>query len=228
MSTWQDVTLRCPSCAASVAARIALGAHVTRAPQIREQVLARTFHQFVCGHCATQLDLAQPFVYTDFDRDQWILVRNVDEERDWRMWEQRLKDDITRAFEHGSPLVHDISKRLFARVVFGYEALREKLVIWNAGLEDAIVECIKVRALSTDPSLGGPDARLIVDSIDEDDRIRFAWFASYGDRAPSRFIEVAPMWIRDTDRDHAALESRFFELFANGYVSFRRLASATL
>ena len=228
MSTWQDTTVQCPRCATELHTRIALGVHITRVPHVRQQILDRTFHTLTCNSCNASLAIAQPFVYTDFGRNHWLLVRVIGDEPDWREWEAQLEQDLARAFEHGSPLAHELGKQLLARVVFGYEALREKLVVWDAGLEDAIVECIKVRAISADPTLAATGSALVVDQIDDDDTIHFAWFANAADPAPERLIDVPPTWVRDTDRDHASLEARFAELFGARFVSVRRLTSARL
>lgn len=226
MSTWQDTVVQCPRCATELAARIALGVHVTRVPQVRQQILDRTFHALACSGCQAELQIEQPFIYTDFGRNQWLLVATPADRRQWQDWEQRLERDLARAFEHGSPLAHDLGKQLLARVVFGYEELREKLVIWSANLEDAVVECLKVRAISADPVLATPGSALIVDRITRDDEIHALWFAR--ETVPEREVLFPSSWVADSDRDHASLEARFAELFTERFVSFRRFASATL
>jgi hypothetical protein len=227
MSTWQNVTVQCPRCAGDVAVRVAEGVHITRVPHVREQILAGTFHTFTCTKCSTTFPVAKRFVYTDFDRDHWILVALAGDESSWPAWEGQLRKDIKTAFDHGSPLVHRIAARIRSRVVFGYEALREKLVVWDAGIEDAIIECIKVRVIAEDPTLGAPGSRLIADRIEPDGPIHLAWSAE--PKGPfTREVVTPATWGTDTDRDHASLMARFPELFGSGYVSFRRIARATI
>jgi hypothetical protein len=223
MSTWQHVTVRCPRCASDVSVRVADGVHITRVPHVREQILARTFHTFTCASCSSMFPVTKRLVYTDFDRDHWILVGLAGDEATWPASEAQLNKDITMAFDHGSPLVHWIANRIRSRVVFGYEALREKLVIWDAGIEDGVIECMKLRAIATDPTLGAAGSQLVVDRIGDDGSIHFIW----RERAAAAFVRelaVPASWLAETDRDHASLVARFAELFGSGYVSFRRLA----
>lgn len=222
MSTWQDTTTPCPRCANAVAVRVADSVHISRVPHVREQILARTFHSFTCAACAETFTVAKRFVYTDLDRDEWLLVALASDEASWPTWESQLQKDLTAAFDHGSPLVHRFARRMRARVVFGYESLREKLVIWDAGIEDAVIECIKVRAIAQDPTLAG--SQLTVDRISDAGAIDL--IARSG--ATVRELAVPASWLGDADRDHASLVARFAELFSSGYVSLRRYARATI
>ena len=228
MSTWVETAVVCPRCARENRLRIARGVHVTRVPHVRDEVLARCFQQRACAGCAAMLAVHAPFVYTDFDRRHWLLVALVSDAGEWPVWEHQQRDDLARAFDHGSPLAHALGERMLARVVFGVEELREKLVLWSAGLEDALVECIKVRAFAEDFALAAPGSRLLIDRIGDDDALHAWWFARAGDRDPARTIELPNTWLREAERDRASLRARFSELWNAGFVSERRLRSARI
>lgn len=53
-------------------------------------------------------------------------------------------------FEAGPPIAQDMGARFKRRVVFGFRALREKLVLWDAGLDDRVVEAVKGDLLADD------------------------------------------------------------------------------
>lgn len=222
MSTFYTRQITCPACRAPIDAWLARGVHATRRDDLRDEILARKFHRRVCGACQLALEIEQHVVYTDFARHQWLYVATERDRADWPAWEARLLADIAQVFSEHSPLVHGIGDQLRSRVVFGYEELREKLVIWEAGFEDALVECAKVRAIAADPTLGLPDTRLVVDRIAPDDRVELLQFA-HGAVVPARRVQIDPAWMTDTDRDRASLALRFPELFAGGYVNLRRL-----
>lgn len=222
MSTWDDLVLRCPRCATELRARIAAGVHASRIPEVRDDILARRFHRVACRGCGASIEVQRPLVYTDFDRDHWVLVAGPGELGRWPAYEARLREDVARVFERGSPLAHGLAERLRVRVVFGYEELREKLVVWDAGLDDALVECLKVRAYAEDPALAAPGSRLLVEGC-RDDALDLLWFARATDARPARALTTPPAWLRDTDRDRASLAARFPELFGGGFVSAARL-----
>jgi len=221
MSTWSERELTCSACAASVRARVALGAHTGRAPQIRDAILARRFHLFTCA-CGATISVDTDFEYTDIERRQLFLVGRVSERTHWREHEQQLHRTIERVLQLGSPLVTPFVHGLTSRVVFGLEALREKLVLDDAALDDALVECIKIRAYANDPTLAAPGSRIVVDAVTANDALACLWFPK-PDAAPDRALELPPAWVAAALDDRASLEARFPELFGGGYVDAARL-----
>lgn len=89
-------------------------------------------------------------MYTDVDRGHWVWVAPTIERLRWPEHEIAADQLFERAMI-GSPLVDGLRDRFTRRVVFGLEELREKLV-WNASLDDAVVETLKVFS-TTSPAL---------------------------------------------------------------------------
>jgi hypothetical protein len=220
VSTWEDHTLACPGCAAPLAMRIARGLHVGRAPHVRDDVLARRLHRRTCA-CGTTVHATASYEYTDLARHQLVVVALADELPTWPRWEARLRETLRRLFERGSPHAHAFADGLRSRVVFGDEELREKLVLWTAALDDAVVECVKVQAFAGDPALAVPGSRLLVEAVGADDHLACAWYAP-GAVAPSRAIVLPGAALRLAARDRSSLSSRFPELFEGGFVSVRK------
>jgi hypothetical protein len=218
VSTWADRELDCPACHAKVKARIALGVHVNRMPQVRDDVLARRFHRFACG-CGETIAVDTSFEYTDIERKQLVLVSTNSMRAEWPALERELAAIVHRVRDLGSPLVHWIVEGLRARVVFGVDELREKLLLWQVGLDDALIECIKVRAWTADLTLAAPGSRLLVDEVADDDTLRCRWLGDGG----ARRVDLPAEWIRDAQRDRESLATRFPELFDGGFVSIAKL-----
>lgn len=227
MSTFYTRDVVCPRCQHDIEAWLARGIHATRRQDIRDDILARTFEHVRCDRCSADLEVEHQLVYTDFERRQWLYVCTEADRGDWSAWEARLARDVSRKLDEHSPLVAGLRAGLRARVVFGYEELREKLVVWDAGIEDALAECLKIRAFADEPSLALPGSRLSVDRIDADDTVRMIWFAPDA-VVPARELAAPPAWLRDTDRDRASLSQRLPELFTGGYVNARRYAAARI
>lgn len=214
----------CPGCGAEIAADLLDAVDAARRPDLRDDLLARRFHRWSCPGCGAAPEIEHAIVYTDLPRRHWLYVGVERDRAYWPGWEARLAGDIALALSRHSPLLHATADGLRSRVVFGYEELREKLVIWEAGVDDALIECLKVRAITADPGLALRGSRLIVDRIGRDDTVDLWWFAP-GDATPSRRLTAAPSWLADTDRDRGSLIQRFPELFRGGYVNLHRLVT---
>jgi hypothetical protein len=218
VSTWFDEELRCPACGALVKARLARGVHVARAPQVRNDVLDRRFHRVDCPSCTTSFDAGQALVYTDFDRGHWVHVGAPAELARWPEIEATARDTFTRAFL-GAPQVRPLVTTFRFRVVFDVESLREKLVLWAAGLDDAVIECVKLIAIRGDASLARPGTRLLVDAVLDSHTLIIV--AKH--RRSTHQVTIPSVIVDDAHRDIARLETRFPELFGEGYVSIDRL-----
>jgi len=212
MSTWFEEQVTCPHCNTEQTARLAHGVHVTRAPEIRDQLFARTFHAVTCRFCAKVFVAQRPLLYTDIDRRHWIQVALEIERPRWPELEKATDAIYERAFT-GSPLARELSERMKIRLVFGLEELREKLVIWNANLSDAAMECLKIDLVRREPALA--HSRLIVDRVAPDHAMLIRV-----DGARTIAVDAATVEQFDDDR---RLETRFPELFGGRYVAFGRL-----
>lgn len=211
MSTWFDETVRCPQCSLEQLARLAHGVHAVRAPEVRDMIFARTFHAITCKGCAAVFVGQRPLIYTDMDRKHWIQVVLGAERPRWPEYEVAADKLFERAFT-GSPLARELAERMRVRVVFGLEELREKLVLWQANLDDRAMECLKIDLVRTEPALAR--SPMLVDSVATDHTIRI--------RAGDRMLDVDAATVEAFDTD-PRLANRFPELFGGRYVSFDRL-----
>jgi hypothetical protein len=211
MSTWFDEQVTCPDCGHDFTARLAHGIHATRAPEARDMLFARTFHRVTCSACNKSFTAQRSLVYTDMDRKQWLQVARVEERPRWPELETLTDEVFDRAFT-GSPLTNQLRVGFKRRLVFGLEELREKLVIWRAALDDAVVECLKVAVIAKAPDLAR--SQLVVDEV-IDGGLRLIVDGT-------RTIEV-PASLVEQFHDDARLPERFPELFGGRYVAIDRL-----
>ena len=175
-------------------------------------MFARTFHRVTCPHCAASFTVQRPLVYTDMERKHWLQVALPIEKPRWPELEELADAVFDRGFT-GSPLAEGIRDRFKRRLVFGLEELREKLVIWRAGLHDPVVECLKVQAISRDPELVHAQS-FVVDDVRDGALI----LAVDGERT----IELPAELVEQFHGD-GRLPKRFPELFGGRYVSVHRL-----
>lgn len=142
MSTFFPYQAKCPSCGHRFVAELARGLHITRLPQIRQQLLDGTFQIFTCPACGKPTVIEATVVYTDFERFEYVAVETSASAK-WQAALARHKTVFQGCFEHGPPIAHDMGAKFKRRVVYGFRALREKLLIWDAGLDDRVVEAVK-------------------------------------------------------------------------------------
>jgi hypothetical protein len=223
MTIWCERVIRCPGCGTAQTAQIARGANAGRDPHLRDDVLGRRLHRVACA-CGLEIRVEAAFEYLDIERRQLLLVGRADPLEPWPELEARLRAMVRGALELGSPLLEPFARDVRSRVVLGAEALREKLVVWEAALDDALVECIKLRAFAADPALAAPGSRLVVDAVGADDALA-CWWSPRAGAPPARWLELPAGWVRDAYRDRGSLEARFPELFGGGFIDVRRILS---
>lgn len=177
MSTWAARTITC-ACGESIQTRVADGLHITRLPAVRQQILDRTFHRVTCPRCGRVTTIDKKFLYTDFSRFHWIGVCPRTWTPRWSVIEASLTAEFERVICRAAPpAIQALGPKFQVRLVFGYEQLAEKLHIFDAGLDDRIVERVKLRILAKHPDLFVPGAQmLLVPPRPDADRLEFEVF----------------------------------------------------
>lgn len=166
MSTLTPGTVLCHRCGGRFPAQLWTGLHATTARGVRDEVLADTFHRFDCPHCGDSVRVEPTMLYTDFERHHWIAVL-PDEAIRHRSELVRLVDEgFHRNMEvHCPPMVKQWAPLFLRRVVFGLQSLRDKLIAFDAGLDDRVLELFKLQLLRG----AGPvrqDTRLWLDAVE--------------------------------------------------------------
>lgn len=145
----------------------------------------------------------------------WLLVAPVIAASQWMRWEQQVERRFWRAVARhpdwlGRP--EDCRRRL----VFGSVGLQEKQLIWQAGLDDMIIECLKLDLRLRVPSLrANPNADLrLMDANTE--TLGFGISGGTGLRVPRhRYTQL--------EAERAQLNHRWPALFQRAFVDHVRL-----
>lgn len=145
MSTFATVPVVCPECGTEQHREVATSLNAARSPHLRDAILAQTFQVFVCDACTRRFLYTGTFPYLDLERRQLFGVFPVAEEIDWPVHEARMLDAYRTTLGGGAPPVaQTLGTGVAVRCVFGLPALREKLVVAGAGLDDVLVEAVKL------------------------------------------------------------------------------------
>jgi len=183
MAIFHPHSLRCV-CGATLTVELADSINVKRSPEARERILRGELHRAACPRCARKFTIEKPFYYTDFQRNALFKVFPREERHHWKQASIDL-DGASRLIP--AQLSGDGARTL--RVIFGMDALREKLIAQDAHIDDRSLELLKVLLVYEHPILlRRPRLRLTLDAIDDAD-LRFS--AAY-EHAPQRFALRMP------------------------------------
>lgn len=128
MSTQMTEEISCPQCGAAVKTELWPGVDAVRNPELKARVLNETMFDWRCPECGYAARFLYPFLYHDPNRKFMVYLSpnggGSGEEAD---------------LEKEFPQLAGVSKRLVSTP----EALKEKILIFEAGLDDRAVELVK-------------------------------------------------------------------------------------
>lgn len=192
------------------------GANATRSPALREAALAGTLQRPACPACGRRHATDAPFVYADPDHNDWISVATPADLPRWRDVEREAVAAVRTSL---ATSVADAFAAARVRVVFDADELRERLAIWDAGLDDSVVECVKLRCLREQPSIRDSGERIRVASI-ADRLVMQVIDGAVPERVRAEF-RVARTVVDEVAAD-PEWRARFPALFEPGFVSIDR------
>jgi hypothetical protein len=221
VSVWYAQDLVCNVCRHAFATTLARGIHARRVPEVRDQILAGELHHVRCPACNAIVDAHRDLVYTDFARHHWVHVSTPDQLGDWASTETYALTTFDRYMVGGPPAVAAVASTFRLRVVFDLDELREKLAIWDAELDDALVECAKLICLRERPSIAAADRRIRARSI-TDTELAFAAVDLDHPRVDVARWTMPREVLREIEGERTTWQARMPELFARGFVSLDR------
>lgn len=146
MSTYEQTTIHCVHCRAEIVCSMLVGMHITRLPEVRTAILNDDFQKVSCPKCDFVNIVEKPSILTDFERKHYIGIETSQTEN----WKDKVKNHrlaFEQTFLWGPPIAQEMGRSMITRVVFGLRALREKLILWDAGYDDRIIEIGKKEIL---------------------------------------------------------------------------------
>lgn len=220
MSTWVERGVHCPKCSRRFMMRLADGLHISRLPEVRRRVREGTFHQAACPSCGALVTAQVQTVYTDFERRHWLHVDLPSERSRWPELEAKALGGFDGAVRLGAPpMVRVLADSFRVRLVFGYPALREKILLWDADMDDGLVECLKLELIRARPTLMAGGGELVVDEVLDGQQLVMV---TQGGVAPAR-LTLQPGAYARAEASRAAYEAQVPSLFGPGFVSLHRL-----
>ncbi|MGK0361145.1 MAG: hypothetical protein ACI9U2_003463 [Bradymonadia bacterium] len=213
MSRWTEYVLECP-CGTRFGATLLDGLDAGAAAQ-REAILDGSLQRFTCPGCDAIRTAVSEMVYLDLPGRQMVMVappwRMGDHARYAALAEAAFDTHVRRC---APPLVQALADEFRVRLVFGLDALAERLRAWDAGLDDQLIEAVKVDRFGAqaDRLLSAPVYRLI--GVD-----KTAWrltFAAGDDEQAEVDLDV---YLR-AEADRIGAEARTPEIFAAPFGGF--------
>jgi hypothetical protein len=163
-------------------------------PELREQILVGTFQRFVCEECDATMRIEDAMVYLDFERKEWMTCFPRARETEWHRLELEPLEDWKEAMvTHAAPIAREMSAGFKIRAVFGMDALREKLLCFEHGIQDELLEVLKFDLVRGVPDIPfQPNRRLRLYAVNQD----VLWFGLSGtDRTLSAPREVLTEYV---------------------------------
>lgn len=174
MSTQISRDVGCPKCGAAVPTRMWQGVCAQQNPELRARALEETLFDWQCPRCGYRAQLVYPCLYHDRERGFMVYLAPNGSGREFQ------PVDVGGKF----PQLAGVKKR----VVSSPAELKEKILIFEAGLDDRAVELVKYALAGVlDKKHGEKAAEGYFVSADERaNRISFCFFPEGRARAIPR------------------------------------------
>jgi hypothetical protein len=176
MSLFVYARSTCGQCGAVAERDLAASVNADRRPDFRAQIIEGTFQAVSCAKCGASMRLPAHLSYLDVGRGQWILTEGITLLPEWRAAEAEARAIFDQTYGESAPaMAREIGGALTPRLVFGWPALREKLICGELGLDDVTLELLKIAMLRTIPGAPYADARELRLIGGDADVLRLCW-----------------------------------------------------
>lgn len=223
MSIFAPVTAQCPQCGTEQTVDLVASVNADRRPDLRQQILDHTFQGCVCKSCGATFRLPPRFTYQHFKQHLWIVAHPRDDLDNWAELDALTAEIFTGNFGPSAPpMAQRIGGQISPRVVFGWPALREKLVAREAGLDDVELELLKMAVIRnvTDSPLAD-ETELRLDRVEGDEFV-LAWVEGMAE-APQTALRVPRAVYDEIVADTAGWAALRAEFAGHTFVDLNRL-----
>ncbi|WP_343079647.1 CpXC domain-containing protein [Ostreiculturibacter nitratireducens] len=169
MSLFTTMNVTCPSCGQTMTMEAVGSVNADRRPDLREAILENVFQQVPCVNCGANFRLEPEFSYLDVGNGQWIAAMPARRMVDFREIEPETQESFDSAYGKSAPLeAQAVGEGLTPRLTFGWQGLREKILLGEEKLDDGIVELCKLEVMrNIDEAPVGEDVELRLYIADE-------------------------------------------------------------
>lgn len=145
MSIFNPGLADCPACGTPHRFELVASVNADRRPDLRQAILDGSFQVQACSRCGQTFRPPPLMTYLDVARGWWMLVRPFDHQAHWASSEDAASEVFDSAYgARAAPAARALGQRLKVRVVFGWAALREKLLCDELKLDDVELELLKM------------------------------------------------------------------------------------
>ena len=223
MSLFNRAAVQCPNCGTEQTVDLVVSINADRRPDLRQQILDRAFQGPTCSACGASFLMPPRFTYLDFARRQWILAHSGEDLPKWSELEAEAAEVFATNYGPGTPpAARQIGREISPRIVFGWPALREKLVLRELGLDDVEFELMKmavIRNIPGSPLTDETELRLI---RGEGDTLVLAWIER-ATETPGKSLRVPRQVYDEVAADGEAWAPLRAELAGHSFVDGNRL-----
>jgi hypothetical protein len=138
MSISRTRAVPCPVCRREARIAAVSSVDADRRPDLRDAILDGSLQRQICPDCGTSFRRPPDLCYIDRTREQWIAAFQRERMGQWRQLEVHAASLLEKTCGPAG------RGALSARITFGWEALREKLLLAKLGLQDVTLELCKL------------------------------------------------------------------------------------
>jgi hypothetical protein len=223
MSRCEIQQITCPTCGADQDAKVFVSVNGARIKSAADRLIDGSWGALSCLKCGAEYQRPVPRLFTDLPGKLW-LVRYEDSERSrYSMREEEANTIFEREWLERPPAaIRDQARSMQRRICFGPAQLREKLLLRRHGLDDRMVECLKLvlmREYGSDLFTLGP-AEFHVYRVEPGSLGMVA--VPIGEKHQAFKLEVEQPTLEEIAQDAERFREAFPELFAKLYVSASR------
>jgi hypothetical protein len=179
MSISLNKVLPCRACGAAIEATSFESINPTRHPFLQDQLLQRSLLLRSCGSCGAPHQHYDRLIWTDLPGKLCVCIVQEADRPHWARLEKEALSALSVPLrEEGPPAVRRWGAEVVIRLVFGTEELREKVICRLAGLDDRVVEYLKVTLLDREQGVvpvldgcGGPADDLRFRFLDREETV---------------------------------------------------------
>ncbi len=225
MSVFNQATAICGKCGAENVVKLAASVNADRRADLRAAILDGSFQATKCEKCGTALRLPAHLTYLDIGRGQWILVETSELLPHWQEAEQEAQTAYDLAFGPDAPEeAREIGEGLKPRLVFGWFALREKLIAAEFSLDDITLELLKMSIIANVGGAPMADQSELRLTGGDAEQLHFAWIVGNTEQVLATLDVAREEYdaIEDDAEDWAALRA---DLTAHLFVDIQRSLS---
>ncbi|MFK7837119.1 MAG: CpXC domain-containing protein [Sulfitobacter sp.] len=165
MSLFSNSALSCPTCETVTEFQAAGSVNADRRSDLRNAILQNSFQSASCPSCGERMRLEPRFNYLDMEFGIWMAAHPARQLADVAEAEAEVQALFDTSYGvNASDTAQQVGADLRPRLTFGWPAAREKILLFQAGLDDVAIEMLKLdllRRLPQAPLRPGVDLRVV-------------------------------------------------------------------